>query len=87
MRGEMKTIDFLFWTDFKSLSQIKGNSVTDYGYLNFIVYVRRGHFGYWPRTSENLAVPLSLLSVTNREAVSSTGHWERQVVEKRPRPI
>jgi len=53
----MKTIDFTLWTSFKSLSQIKGNSVTDYGYLNFIVYVRRGQFGYWPRTSENLALP------------------------------
>jgi hypothetical protein len=54
-------IDSLSSTNFKLLSPIKLNSITNYDFFKSIVSATGGHCDYSPRVPKNLATPLDLI--------------------------
>jgi hypothetical protein len=61
---KFKKNDFQLSMNFKLLSQIKGKSMYDCDFLNFVISVMGGNFDYSSRTPNYLATPLALLRRT-----------------------
>lgn len=60
----MRGIYFLCSTNLKLLSKIKGNSINDWDFSEFIISVAVGHSGHLHQIPRNLAVPVFCCYVT-----------------------
>jgi len=54
----MNKFNFLHSKNVKFVSLIKGNSISDYDFLKFIISIRGGHCDYSPRVLKILSMPL-----------------------------